>query len=172
MAERRRALKAKKYIVNERCTVACSLGEFLLPGDMFQTIHAMFEAGNTRAEIRARSLELNHPLSTGAIQRHYSRHLTPESQAHTMAELEAAGPGGPKLDDLEIIERLIQRGASSLADKKVRVGPEMLMKAMELKYKLTQGNVFQGFLDAVNQAMAEPAEEPPAEPETAKEAPE
>jgi hypothetical protein len=148
--------KARKYVVTEKCRPNCTLGERLLPGDAFHRMHALFEAGSTYKQIQAGAAELGLKISTGAIARH-SKHLVPEDQMHTLEELEETGGEGPALSDIDILERLIQAGSKNLADKKVRVSPEMLMKAMELKYKLTQGNVFQGFMDAVNAAMDPPA---------------
>jgi hypothetical protein len=161
-----RVLRPRKYVVTERCTRGCSLGEHLLPGNAFAIVHGWFEEGVNNQIIHDRSIELGLPLSLGAIGRHRGRHLVPADHMKTVAELEEDhGVGdGPPLSDLEILERLIQVGSRSLADKKQRVSPDMLMKAMELKYKLTQGNVFQGFLDAVNDAMSDPEDGPPESP--------
>ena len=161
-------LKPREYVTTERCTRACSLSEWSLPGNAFAITHGWFEAGHNNKRIHELSVEAGWPLSEGAIGRHRGRHLVPKDQMHTVEELVKQAEGAPaeQLSDLEILERLIQTGSRSLADKKVRVSPEMLMKAMELKYKLTQGTVFQGFLDAVNEAMAaEPDEGAPELPD-------
>jgi hypothetical protein len=167
LAAAAKRVRARKYAVSERCTRGCSLGEHLLPGNAFTVVHGWFEEGVNNEVIHNRSIELGVPLSLGAIGRHRGRHLIAQDQMKTVEELENEAGGAPerKLDDLEILERLIQAGSLSLADKKVRVSPDMLMKAMELKYKLTQGNVFQGFLDAVDAAMGAPDEGPPEAPE-------
>lgn len=151
-----RRLVPRKYTLSERCTGACSMSERALPNNAFAIVHSWFEEGANNDLIHARSKDLlgeGRNLSLGAIGRHRRNHLVPEDQMHTVEELEAMGGTAKPLSDLEILERLIQAGSKALADKKVRVSPEMTMKAMELKYKLTQGNVFQGFLDAVNAAM-------------------
>lgn len=161
-------LKPREFVVTERCTRACSLSEWALPGNAFGIVHTWFEQGHNNKVIHERSVAAGFPLSEGAIGRHRGRHLVPKDQMHSVGELIKQADGEPEeqLSDLEILERLIQTGSKSLADKKVRVSPEMLMKAMELKYKLTQGNVFQGFLDAVNEAMAaEPEEGAPESPD-------
>lgn len=161
-------LKPREYVVTERCTRACSVSEWSLPGNAFAITHGWYEQGLNNKEMHAKSVEAGWPLSEGALGRHRGKHLAPKDQMHTVGELIEQANGAPEqvLSDLEILERLIQTGSKSLADKKVRVSPEMLMKAMELKYKLTQGNVFQGFLDAVNEAMAvEPEVGAPESPE-------
>jgi hypothetical protein len=55
--------------------------------------------------------------------------------------------------DLEIIEQMIQAGGARAADFKMT--PSETMKAMELKYKLTQGSAFEGMLDSLNRAAME-----------------
>lgn len=131
---------------------------------MAETIHSWFEAGLTNGAIVEKAGVAGIKLSNGAVGRHAAKHLVPADQVEDPTTL--AEPA-EKLSDLDILERMIQRGAQSLHLATFRVTPEQMLKALDMKYRLTQGSPFEKFLEAAYEAMADDeAEDPPAEAET------
>jgi hypothetical protein len=106
-------------------------------------VHGWFEQGLNDKNIAKNASAAGFPLSHGAVGRHRGNHLEPKG------EITPAGPQKAKTD-LEIIEAMIQAGGERAEDFKMT--PSETMKAMELKYKLTQGSAFEGMLDALNRA--------------------
>lgn len=137
----------------EGCTKVCSLSPEQTTPDAARLFLKWFCEGANNQLISEKALIIGFKLSNGSVGRHRANHLVPIIHDPTIADpIE-----GPPLSDVEILEAFIQKGAASLRLTTGRIGPEMTLKAMELKYKLTQGNAFQGFLDAVNNAfMGEP----------------
>jgi hypothetical protein len=134
--------------------------------------HTWYEEGISYEALIARAKAMGITLSRSAVARHKSRHLVPVDPSELEADereegAEVAGEG-PPMSDIQILESLIARGAAGLRAPTSKVSAEMLMRAMELKYKLTQGNAFQGFLDAVNAAFDD--EDKPENPDASKSA--
>lgn len=142
----------------EGCTKTCSLSAEALPGRTAEMVHLWFCDGANNQLIREKLALIGPKVSNGAIGRHRANHLVPVDQLVDVTEddEEEAEP----FSDIEILERIISKGAKSLRQVTARVSPEMTMRAIEMKYKLTQGNAFQGFLDAVNEAFADEDGEP------------
>jgi hypothetical protein len=156
----------RRYIISNECTRFCSLNREKLPGEMAETIHGWYEAGLTNGMIQQKAAIAGINLSNGAIGRHASRHLVPVDQAEDPTTVPLPQE---RLSDLEILERMIQRGAQNLHHATFRVSPEQMLKALDMKYRLTQGSPFEKFLEAAYEAMADdeaegsPAEETEAE---------
>lgn len=146
-------LKPAKF--RSECHSLCASHPRNLPAGLPDLLHGWFEAGDNNEKIHNKLKEFGHPISIGALANHRRKHLIREDQ---FVPIEQLG-GDPdidrteKLSDLEILDRIIQAGAKGLNARTVRISPEMTMKAMELRLKVTQGSVFDNFMDAVAKAF-------------------
>lgn len=129
------------------CSRGCSLNADRLPSGMGQLIHTWFEEGCNDREIRERAAPLGMKLSNGAISRHRANHLHAASSSVSPKD---DGEEAPKMSDLDVIEGIIQTGAQQVKLTSAKVTTEQLLKAIELKHRLTEGSVF----DAMFAAMA------------------
>jgi hypothetical protein len=130
-----------RYIVNDKCRRSCTLNQINLPGDLAGAVHSMYEAGANREAIRTYLAERKVTVSDGAIGRHKGNHLDPAVEDGTTP--------GEKKSHLAILEQIIQKGGSTLDVSSTRISPEMLMKAIEMHHKLTEGSVWEDFLSAI-----------------------
>jgi hypothetical protein len=161
-------LKPAKFRATD-CHTLCASNPRNLPAGLPDLLHGWFEAGDNNETIHRKLKEFGHPISIGALANHRRKHLVREDQ---FVPIEQLG-GDPdidsdrKLSDLEILDRIIQAGAKGLNARTVRISPEMTMKAMELRLKVTQGSVFDNFMDAVSKAFNadDPGEPTPESPE-------
>lgn len=148
-------LKPTKYRI-EDCHRLCAINPQNLPAGMPDMIHRWYEAGDNTATLVRKSDEFGYHIGKGSFENHKRKHLVREDHLVPVTEL----GGDPELDDqntklseLEILDRIIQAGAKGLKGRAVRITPEMTMKAMELRLKLTQGSVHDDFMAAVAKAM-------------------
>lgn len=151
--------KRTQYVI-AGCIRTCTLNASHYAPEVADEIHRALEDGQSRDEIRALIQKLDgRNISTGAIGRHKSNHLhevtTPPPKGKRIAP-------GKRKSDLEILDAFIQRGAMSVDLSTFTVTGEQLLKAIDLKQRLTQGSVFEDFYKAIG-AMNE--EEIAAEPE-------
>lgn len=130
-------------------------------------IHTWFEEGNTPFAVMRLYNESGGRVFQKSVYGHHKRHLIKVSDASGVDERAAELIENPdvRLSDLEILERIIQKGASALIRADSKVTPEMTMKALDLKLKLTQGSVFDSFLGAVAEAMKDEDGAAPVEEE-------
>ena len=149
-------LKPQKFRL-EGCGKLCTLNPDKLPGEIGQAPHSFFEMGDNNATIIDKAAILGIKLSAGSVGRHRARHLVPE-----LTRAQQAVQGLPdydepseKVDDLTVLEKIISKGAKGIDLSTVRIGPEMTIRAIELKYKLTQGSAFESFLAAIGGTMEE-----------------
>lgn len=155
------ALGPEKWVVTS-CHPSCSLNPRNLPPGYYDKVHVLYEAGFSKQRISQKSDEMGHHLSEGAIANHKRKHMTKEMAMTPIGELPL---GQQKLSDLEILDRIIQAGGRALSSPAVRITPEMTMKAMELRLRVTQGSVFDDFMGAVAKAFGAPDEGPTGAPE-------
>jgi hypothetical protein len=139
-------LKPARYQI-ANCTKGCSLNPDNLPGGMGAMVHSWFEAGNNNMQIVRKSDSIGHHLSNGAIGRHRSKHLVKWDAEADVTQ----GHGEKQKSDLEILDLIIGRGAETVDLATSRVTTEQLIRAIELKQKLTQGSMFQDFFGAIEE---------------------
>jgi hypothetical protein len=139
--------RAQRFLL-ANCRRDCSLNPINLPGIAADVVHSMYEAGDNREAIRQYLLTQGVSVSDGAIGNHKRKHLEPIVAATGVG---FAKPGAPpkKKTHLEILEQIIQSGGETLDIKSTRISPEMLMKAIEMHHKLTEGSVWEDFLGAI-----------------------
>lgn len=150
-------LKPRAFEISPRCRRVCTLNAGNMPGRSGELIHGWFEAGDNNATIHKKAEMIGVKISEGAIGRHRANHLIP---VDTMEDLvmDGDGQGAPKrLTELEVLDLIIDKGARSVQFKTAQISPEMTIRAMELKFKLTQGSAFESFLSALGESMEEPA---------------
>lgn len=150
---------AMKYQVI-RYTKGCSLNADRLPNNLGAVVHGWFEAGENDRTIRDKLHALGLQHSQRAIASHRSRHLIawdPE-----MPTLEPNGQLGlppGRRDHLSILEGMIARGASQLEHSSTKVGPDLLLKALQMYRDMTDNKDINPLLEALlddEEAEAEP----------------
>lgn len=143
------------------CHPQCALSPQKAGSVLAAQIQEWYSGGETAFGVRRLLQEKKYEVSETSVYRHFKKHVVKiddQMEAEERA-VEAIENPQARLSDLEILERIIQKGAAALIRKETRVTPEMTMKALDLKLKLTQGSVFDAFLGAVADAMADgPAE--------------
>lgn len=140
-------LKPAKYKI-VGCTRACSLNADNLPPGVGPMVHSWFEAGDNNPTISRKSDGVGHHLSMGAIGRHRGKHLVKWHQSD-----DTMTPRSPakRKSDLDILDQIIGRGSEMVDLATFRITAEQLLRAIELKQKLTQGSMFQDFFGAIEE---------------------
>lgn len=126
-------------------------------------MHGWFEEGVNDPTIVHRASQIGLKLSERAVRRHRANHLVPVDQMEDIDPTMVTDPETGGVNDIALLDLIIMKGQETLKLRTAKVSPEMALKAMDLKYKLTQGNAFQDFIDAfagVNEAMAAEEELP------------
>ena len=134
-------LKPTKYVVNGDCSSKCSLNVVNLGEKTADIVHGWFEGGLNDFKIEDNLREMDITRSHGSIGRHRRNHLTEASQIDE-------DEGLSDLDDIEALDMIIKRGQTQIP--KWKLTPSEYFKAMEMKYRLTQGST----MDAMYAAMA------------------
>lgn len=101
-----------------------------------------------KMEIRARDAGMD--ITYGSFGRHRRLHLT-EADSIEMDESLA------ELDDVEALDEILKQGQKNIRNWKVT--PSEYFKAMELKYKLTQGSTMDAMYAAMAKAGSDEGEE-------------
>ena len=141
-----RRLRPRKWALMGNCGPKCSLNEANIGPEHAKMAHGWYEQGLNDKDIAKNAFSAGFNLSHGAVGRHRANHLEP------LGEIKETRSQKTRTD-LEIIESMIQAGGDR-ADQ-FKMTPSETMKAMELKYKLTQGSAFESMLDALNRAAME-----------------
>jgi hypothetical protein len=152
-------LTPRAFRLLDGCTKTCSLSAFQLGPKVAELVHSWYEAGCNNATIVERAENIGVKVSEGAAGRHRANHLEPLDE---FEDPTAGDDPKPKVDDLALLDEVISRGAESLRFKTSRVTTEQLLKAMEMKYRLTQGSVWEATLAALGAAMSDESEAPDA----------
>lgn len=143
-------LKPARYVI-QGCTAGCSLNADNLPEGMAEMVHSWFEMGDNNATITEKSDTAGHHISTGAVGRHRGKHLVKWNPRMDKAPELGPPSGGKKKSDLEILDQIIGRGADLVDLATFRITAEQLLRAIELKQKLTQGSMFEDFFGAIEE---------------------
>jgi len=115
-------------------------------------VHGWYEQGLTDRVIAQNSYEIGLSLSVGAIGRHRGKHMRPHIEYSDTPSV------GAPMEDLEALDKILDVGSRQIDNWKIT--PSDWFKALEAKYKLTQGSAFQSTLDALNVAgLAEEEDE-------------
>jgi len=167
--DRFRRLRTRKYRILG-CKRSCTLNEINLPGTSAVQVHHWLEEGLNNFEVSERLFAAyDHKVSPSAVARHFRNHLVPEDQfavvssgarsaSHRPVDKSElpVGPPDPeakKVTDLDLLDALIQKGAETVGMPQVRVSAEQMLRAIELRYKLTAGSAFQDFFTAIGASM-------------------
>jgi hypothetical protein len=139
-------LRPRKWALLGNCSHKCLLHERHLSNERREMVHGWYEQGLNDKEIAKNCFEAGFSLGSGTIGRHRANHMEPLGEIRESRAQK-------KRTDLEIIEDMIQAGGERAGQYKMT--PSETMKAMELKYKMTQGSAFEGMLDALTRAAME-----------------
>lgn len=129
-----------------------------MPSGIPLLIVKWFEDGATIEKVRTNLLEMGHRATNGAIGRHRKDHLHP-------AAMDFQGSDVKPKTELEILDHMIQAGARQVGLDNTRISAEQLLRAIELKQKLTEGSVFDAMYEAMKGSNREDfdAPKPPAD---------
>ena len=147
-------LRPRKWALLGSCGPKCSLSVGSLGEERAKLVHGWYEEGLNDKDIAKNAYVAGFTISHGSAGRHRANHLEPLGEIRETRTVRTR-------TDLEIIESMIQAGGDR-ADQ-FKMTPSETMKAMELKYKLTQGSAFEGMLDALNRAAMDEDDLEPAE---------
>lgn len=146
-----RRLKPTKFTVSG-CSAKCSLHPDNLTVKGYETLHEWYEFGYNDVKMEDLARKQGMTVTYGAIGRHRKNHLVRTEELETDETL-------AELDDVGALDAILKRGQTQI--KSWKISPSEYFKAMELKYKLTQGST----MDAMYAAMAAAATEDDAETE-------
>jgi len=138
-------LRPAKWVRLASCSKQCSLNPEQMGDKYAQIVHGWYEQGLGDGAIGKNLFELGLSVSESTIARHRSKHMM--KQGELTDQPLAEGEEGPELSDLEALDAILRQGSKQIG--KWRVTPSDFFKAMDMKYKLTQGSVFQGMLEAL-----------------------
>jgi len=141
-------LRPRKWDLLKSCKPTCSLNVENVGEKHSKIIHGWYEQGLNDHKIGAAAFEMGVELSAGAIGRHKKNHMRPHTEITETPPVQ-----GDPIGDLDALELILQAGASQIAGWKIT--PSDWFKALDAKYKLTQGSAFQATLDQL--AIAEDA---------------
>lgn len=161
-------LKKQPYRI-VKCPVLCGVHERHLPAGLAGLVHEWIENATPDAEIERLTKEHGHRIGERSIRNHRLKHLVPEKQLfHVMGERPSIGSEtDEKFSDLDVINAMIDHGGKQLMARQAAVTPEMTLRAIELKLKLTQGSLMDDFFAAMGVVMDEAikTEGPPENPD-------
>ena len=143
-------LQPRQFEISSNCKRVCSINEANLPGRSADLIHGWYEAGDNNQTIVERAALINVKISEGAVGRHRANHLIPVDKLEDPTE-----GTDEKVNELELLDSIISRGAKDLRLKTAKVTAEQALRAIELKFKLTQGSVIDDFMKAIGGTMDE-----------------
>lgn len=140
-----RARRVARYELTG-CTRRCSLNPGSMPGKIGQLVHSWFETGDNNMEIIAKAAVMGIHFSNGAIGRHRQMHL--ERVDIDALPDPSQGAAGVRRTDLEVLEVIIGRGAMQVELATSKISAEQLLRAIELKHRLTEGSIFDSLFGA------------------------
>jgi hypothetical protein len=138
-----RRLKPTQYTVSG-CNAKCSLNPDNLTKKGYEAVHEWYQFGYNDVKIEDLARKQGMTITYGAIGRHRKNHLVKTDELET-------DEGLAELDDVQALDAILKRGQTQI--KSWKISPSEYFKAMELKYRLTQGST----MDAMYAAMAEAA---------------
>ena len=146
-----RRLKPTQYTVSG-CSAKCSLHPDNIGAKGYEALHEWYQFGYNDIKMEDLARKQGMTLTYGAIGRHRKNHLVRTEELEVDEKL-------AELDDVGALDAILKRGQTQI--KSWKISPSEYFKAMELKYKLTQGST----MDAMYAAMAAAATEDDAETE-------
>lgn len=137
----------KRDLITDNCNKQCSYWVEKMTPAAADQLEVWIRDGHQLGNIVER---MKGVFDFDCTERTLYRHVQKHMHAPSEEQQEEA------MTDLQVLERMIRVGAKNLrSDTKIRITPEMTVRAIELKYKLTQGNVFESFLDQIGKVMDE-----------------
>lgn len=135
----------KRNLITTNCNRQCTLWPGKITKAASEQVEIWIQDGMPVDEIAEKMMgNFDVKVAGRNIYRHISKHMTEPDEEQEVSSM----------TDLQVLERMIKVGARNLkGEVKVRITPEMTIRAIELKYKLTQGNVFEDFLHSMGTLM-------------------
>lgn len=117
---------------------------------LFKTVHGWFEQGLNNERVSENSDKVGHHVSIGACGRHRRNHLVPVEPVDKDDPLRVQPV--EKRSHVEVLEEMIALGASRIDPRKIT--PDILLRAMDMHKKVTEGRALDDTFAAISQAMA------------------
>ncbi len=154
-APRARNARAKpgKLLISG-CSRKCSLNVGNIPQGLPTLIVKWFEDGATIVQVKQNLFEMGFQAANGAIGRHRKDHL------HSAEGVMQIDHNAKPKTELEILDGMIQAGAKQVGLENTRISAEQLLRAIELKQKLTEGSVFDAMYEAMKGVGAQDFDAP------------
>lgn len=161
----------RKYIgklILAGCSRKCNLNPGNVGENVSLLVQKWFEDGEPIQTVRNNLIEMGHTFSASSIGQHRKNHLH-------IADGVVKKPGTEEkpLGELEILDSMIQSGGRQMRLDSARISAEQLLRAIELKQKLTEGSVFDAMYEAMKgvgqvdlDSPKSPADDPAAVAET------
>src|SRR5574343_877387 len=137
----RKRLQPAKYTITSACTDKCSINEARIGERFAQMVLGWFEDGLNDVKISDLAREAGCNVTYGSLGRHRANHLEKLGENRANEKL-------TELDDIEALDLILKRGQTQIDNWKLT--PSEWFKALDMKYKLTQGST----MDAMFAAMA------------------
>lgn len=145
-------LRPAKWTLTQKCTKRCSVNPANIGDDKYKLVHGWYEQGLNDHKIAQNAFHADLDLSPAALGRHRANHML---QAGETPMVPGDAAVKKKLTDLEALDAILEQGASQI--EQWRITPSDWFKALDAKYKLTQGSAFEDMLEAL--AIAEDDDE-------------
>ena len=149
-----RRLKPTQYTVSG-CTAKCSLHPDNLGEKGYQALHEWYQFGYNDVKMEELARNQGMTVTYGAIGRHRKNHLVRTEELETDEELAL-------LSDVEALDAILKKGQTQI--KSWKISPSEWFKALEMKYKLTQGSVMDAMYAAMAAAGSDSDDDEDAEP--------
>ena len=121
-----------------------------MPPGIGDLVHKWIEEGANNPQIIARGKELGLHFSNGSIANHKAKHLQFIGDSPLAPVLGGTPSSGEPMSELQVVDAIIQQGGKRLGVSGQNVTTEQLLRAIELKFKLTQGSVFEAMYAAMS----------------------
>ena len=147
-------LRPAKWTRLKSCSKRCGLNPANLGDDKYKMVHGWYEEGLNDFNIAKNASHIGVQVSQSSVARPRSKHPATSGE---VAHAAPAGGAEENLSDLDALDKILKVGSSQIDSW--RITPSDWFKALDAKYKLTQGSAFQDTLEAL--AIAEDDEEEP-----------
>lgn len=138
----------RKYVLSlGGCSRFCKLNPENSPTGLSDSVHRWFEAGDTVTAVQEKLADAGYRLAVSTVARHRAKHLhvvSPDSPDYI--------DHADALTELDIIDRMIQAGGRQVGLSTTKISAEQLLRAIELKHKLTEGSVFDNLFAAMQKS--------------------
>jgi hypothetical protein len=138
------------------CTNMCTAHPDNLGEEGAKMLHDILEAGYGGSHAQRELTKAGHSLSRTAIHRHVANHIRPLDKTESLEKAE-----GKRVPTLEILDAISEMGYKNRRNWRPTI--QDVLKAEEMRLRLTGGSLFDAFLDVIDAATFPDPDDPEAE---------